>query len=191
MPYYMGAFLAVAIKWRTQARNAIKGREVLRKLRQEVVALKEEKQNWGLKEEASQSLLRLDHEGREGAEAYAQELEQAHAAQLAQLTSYQIQNIGLQEAALTSEVQRKKLDELDAAWGQTLGEKEDALTALSLLQAEANKLRVEKEFLEKQLTSKDSRITELEGEVQELTGRWRGRLRRVSKRLWPRRPART
>ncbi len=105
-------------------------------------------------------------------------LEQAHAAQLAQLTSYQIQNISLQEAALTSELQRKKLDELDAAWGQKLGEKEDALTAkaeaLSLLQAEANRLRVEKEFLEKQLTSKDSRITELEGEVQELTGEMAG-----------------
>ena len=73
---------------------------------------------------------------------------QAHAAQLAQLTSYQIQNIGLQEAALTSEVQRRRLDELDAAWRQKLGEREDALTAkveaLSLLQAEANKLRVEK-----------------------------------------------
>ena len=67
MPYYMGAFLAVAIKWRTQAQNAIKGREVLRKLRQEVVALKEEKHNWGLKEETSQSLLKLAHEGREGA----------------------------------------------------------------------------------------------------------------------------
>ena len=44
------------------------------------------------------------------------------------------------------------------------------IEALGLLQAEANKLRVEKEFLEKQLTSKDSRIAELEGEVQELTG---------------------
>ena len=70
MPYYMGAFLAVALKWRTQARNAIKGREALRKLRQKVGALKEEKQNWGLKEETSQSLLKLAHEGREGAEAY-------------------------------------------------------------------------------------------------------------------------
>ena len=55
--------------------------------------------------------------------------------------------------------------------------------ALGLLQAEANKLRVEKEFLEKQLTSKDSRVAELEGEVQELTGRWRARLTRASKRL--------
>jgi len=62
----MGAFLAVALKWRTQARSAIKGREALRKLRQEVGALKEEKQNSGLKEEASQSLLKLAHEGREG-----------------------------------------------------------------------------------------------------------------------------
>ena len=104
--------------------------------------------------------------------------EQAHAAQLAQLTSYQIQNIGLQEAALASEVQRRKLEELDAAWRQKLGEREDALAAkveaLSLLQAEANKLRVEKEFLEKQLISKDSRVAELEGEVQELTGEMAG-----------------
>jgi len=46
--------------------------------------------------------------------------------------------------------------------------------ALGLLQAEANRLRVEKEFLEKQLTSKDSRIAELEWEVQELTGEMAG-----------------
>ena len=45
MPYYMGAFLAVALKWRTHTRNAIKGREALCKLSQEVGALKEEKQN--------------------------------------------------------------------------------------------------------------------------------------------------
>jgi len=42
--------------------------------------------------------------------------------------------------------------------------------ALDLLQAEANKLRVEKEFLDKQLVSKDSRIAEFEREVQELIG---------------------
>jgi len=66
----MGAFLAVALKWRTQARNAIKGREALCKLREEIGAQKEEKQNWGLKEEASQSSIKLAHEGTEGAEAY-------------------------------------------------------------------------------------------------------------------------
>ena len=74
MPYYMGAFLAVALKWRTRARSAAKGREAPRKLRQEVGALKEEKQAWGLREEASQASLKLVHEGREGAEAYAREL---------------------------------------------------------------------------------------------------------------------
>jgi len=174
----MGAFLEVALKWRTQARSAIKGREALRKLRQEVGALKEEKQNWVLKEEASQSLLKLAHEGREGAEAYARELEQAHADQLAQLTTYQIQSLGLQEAALASEAQRKFYEELDAAWRQKLSERENALAAkieaLSLLQAEANKLRVEKEFLDKQLTSKDARVAELEGEVQRLIGEMAG-----------------
>jgi len=46
--------------------------------------------------------------------------------------------------------------------------------ALSLLQAEANKLRLEKEFLDKQLTSKDARVAELEGEVQGLTGEMAG-----------------
>jgi len=93
-------------------------------------------------------LLKLAHEGREGAEAYARELEQAHVDQLAQLTSYQIQSLGLREAALASEAQRKKFEELDAAWRQKLSERENALAAkveaLSLLQAEANKLHVEK-----------------------------------------------
>jgi len=100
----MGAFLAVALKWRTQARSAAKGREVLRKLRQEVRALKEDKQAWGLREEASQASLKLAHEGREGAEAYARELEQAYVDQLGLLTSFQVQSIGLQEAALASEM---------------------------------------------------------------------------------------
>jgi len=149
----MGVFLAVALKWRTRAQSATKGREALRKLRQDVGALKEEKQAWGLREEAYQASLKLAQEGREGAEGYACEFEQAHVDQLAQLTSYQVQSIGLQEAALASEMQRKKIEELDAAWRQKLAEREDALgvkvEALGLLQAEANKLWVEKEFLEK------------------------------------------
>jgi len=111
----MGAFLAVALKWRTRARSAAKGREALHTLRQEVGSLKEEKQAWGLREEAYQASLKLAQGGREGAEAYARELERAHVDQLAQFTSYQVQSIGLQEAALASEMQRKKLKELDAA----------------------------------------------------------------------------
>jgi len=149
----------------------------------------------GLREETCQASLKLAQEGKEGVEAYTRELERAHVDQLAQLTSYQVQSIGLQEAALASEMQRKKLEELDTAWRQKLAEREDTLwvkvEALGLLQAEANKLRVEKEFLEKQVVSKDSRIVELEREVQELTGRWRAHLTRASKRLWLRRLVRT
>jgi len=185
MPYYMGAFLAVALNWRTRARSVAKGREALRKLRQEMGALKEEKQAWGLREEAHQVSLKLAQKGKEGADAYAHEVEQAYADLLGQLTSHQIHNIGLQEAALASEVQQKKHEELSAARGQKLAKAEGTLAAkveaFDLLQAEndrlhaeANRLQVGKEFLDKQLASKDSRIGELEREVQELTGEMPG-----------------
>jgi len=109
-----------------------------------VGALKQEKQTWELREEAHQASLKLAQEGKEGAESYAHEIEQAYVDMLALLTSQQIQNIGLQEAARASEKQQGKLEELDAAWRQKLAEREDALgvkvEALDLLQAEANKL---------------------------------------------------
>jgi len=185
MPYYMGAFLAVALDWRSQAQSVAKGKEALRKLKQEMGELKKEKQAWGLREETHQASLRLAQEGKEGAEAYAHEVEQAYADLLAHLTSHQIQNISLQEVARASEMQQKKLEELYAAWGQKLAETEGALAAkveaFDLLQAEynrlhteANKLQVGKEFLDKQLASKDSRIDELERENQELTNEMAG-----------------
>ena len=74
MPYYLGAFLAVALDWCSQAQSVAKGREVLRKLKQEMGALKQEKQTWGLREEAHQASLKLAQEGKEGAEAYAHEV---------------------------------------------------------------------------------------------------------------------
>jgi len=178
MPYYMGAFLAVALDWRPQAQSAAWGREALRKLKQEMGALKEEKRAWGLREEAHQASLKLAQEGKEGAKAYAHEVEQAYADLLAHLTSHQIQNIGLQKVARASEMQRKNLKELNVVWRQKLDESEGILgakvEAFDLLQAEANKLQVGNEFLDKQLASKDSRINELEREVQELTGEMAG-----------------
>jgi len=66
MPYYMGAFLAVALDWRSQAQSAAKGKEILRKLKQEVGVLKQEKQTWGLREEAHQASPKLAQEGKEG-----------------------------------------------------------------------------------------------------------------------------
>ena len=107
------------------------------------------------------------------------EIEQAYADLLALFTYHQIQNIGLQEVVRAFEVQRKEIEELYAARGQKLTLAEGVLAAkveaLDLLQAEcerlhtkSNKLQVGKEFLEKQLASKDSRIDELERANQEL-----------------------
>ena len=110
MPYFKGAFLAVALDWRSQVQSAAKGKEILRKLKQEVGALKQEKKTWGLREEAHQALLKLVQEGKEGAETYAHEVEQAYLDLLAHLTSQQIHNIGLQEAARAFEMQQRKLE---------------------------------------------------------------------------------
>ena len=57
--------------------------------------------------------MKLAQEGKEGAEAYAYEVEQAYADLLAHLTFHQIQNIGLEEVARASEMQQKKLEELN------------------------------------------------------------------------------
>jgi len=185
MPFYMGAFLAIALDWRSQAQSIATGRQALQRLKQEVRALKEEKQAWGLREEAHQASLKMTQEAKEGAEAYANEIEQAYADLLAHFTYHQIQNIGLQKVVRAFEVQRKEIEELYAARGQKLTEAEGVLAekveALDLLQAEckrlhteANKLQVGKEFLDKQLASKDSRINELERANQELTNEMAG-----------------
>ena len=72
-------------------------------------------------------------------------------------------------------MKQKKLEEVYAVRGQKLAETEGALAAkVNLLQAEANKLQVGKEFLDKQLASKDSRINELERENQDLNGEMAG-----------------
>jgi len=150
-----------------------------------VGALKEEKQAWGLREEAHQASLKMTQEAREGAEAYAHEVEQAYADLLAHFTYHQIQNIGLQEVVRAFEAQRKEIEELCATREQKLTEAEGVLAAkveaLDLLQAEckrlhteANKLQVGKDFLDKQLASKDSRIDELERANQELTNEMAG-----------------
>jgi len=117
MPFYMGAFLTIALDWRSQAQGVATGRQALQRLKQEVGALKEEKQAWGLREEAHQASLKMTQEAKEGSEAYAHEVEQAYADLLAHLTFHQIQNIGLQEVVRASEMQQKKLEELYVARG--------------------------------------------------------------------------
>ena len=47
MPFYLGAFLAVALDWRAQARNVASNTQALQALKEKVAALKEEKEALG------------------------------------------------------------------------------------------------------------------------------------------------
>ena len=59
MPYYLGAFLAVTLDWRAQAKNAASNTQALQALKEEVAALKEEKEALGRQNEAYQASLKL------------------------------------------------------------------------------------------------------------------------------------
>ena len=65
MPFYLGAFLAVALDWRPQARNAASNTQTLQALKEEVAALKEEKEILGRQNEAYQASLKLAQETKE------------------------------------------------------------------------------------------------------------------------------
>ena len=65
MPFYLGAFLAVALDWRAQARNAHLNTQALQALEARVVALEEEKKALGRQNEAYQASLKLAQEAKE------------------------------------------------------------------------------------------------------------------------------
>ena len=59
MPFYLGAFLAVALEWRAQARNVVLQTQTLQALEIRVAALEEEKKTLGCQNEAYQATLKL------------------------------------------------------------------------------------------------------------------------------------
>jgi len=67
MPFYLGAFLAVALDWRAQARNVALQTQTLQALEARVAALEEEKKTLGRQNEAYQASLKLAHEAKEEA----------------------------------------------------------------------------------------------------------------------------
>ena len=74
MPFYLGAFLAVALEWRAQARNAALQTQTLQALETRVTALEEEKKTLGCQNETYQTSLKQAQEskaetGRQLAEA--------------------------------------------------------------------------------------------------------------------------
>ena len=68
MPFYLGAFLAVALDWRAQARNAVLQTQTLQALEARVAALEEENKTLGRQNEAYQASLKLVQEAKEEAE---------------------------------------------------------------------------------------------------------------------------
>jgi len=68
MPFYLGAFLVVALDWRAQARNATLNTQALQALKERVAALEEEREALGRQNEAHQASLKLAQEGKEEAE---------------------------------------------------------------------------------------------------------------------------
>ena len=68
MPFYLGAFLAVALEWRAQARNAVLQTQTLQALETRVAALEEEKKVLGRQNETYQTTLKQAQESRAEAE---------------------------------------------------------------------------------------------------------------------------
>ena len=68
MPYHLGAFLAVALDWRAQAKNAASKTQAFQALKEEVATLKEEKEALGRQNEGYQASLKLAREAKEEAD---------------------------------------------------------------------------------------------------------------------------
>ena len=173
MPFYLGAFLAVALDWRAQARNAASNTQALQALKEEVAALKEEKEALGRQNVVYQASLKLAQEAKEEADRQLGEAMELQADIYTREVSLQVQITDLRDMAEASEELQKDLE--DQCCGQVeklewmeeeMATKAKAWDLLQVdhdkLQTEVNQLRVEKEALEKQVASGDSTIEELE-----------------------------
>ena len=176
MPYYLGAFLAIALDWRAQAKSKADEARTLQSLRQEVATLKEEKESlcrsWACQEEVYKASLRSARESNAEACKRLTEL-------LEQVASLQSKIVALEAEMRTSEAQQKLLADQCAAWKQSLektdGELAETMERLNLLQTEhgqfqtdLNRLQMEKEVLQKQLASGNFAIEEMERAKKEL-----------------------
>ena len=165
IPYCMGAFLAIALDWRAQAKSKALEKQTLQVLEREVATLKGEKLKL---EEAYKNSLAETRKVEEAAILRLREADQKHADLLGSMVPLQAEVAELRAVAETSKALGEKLNEIEGE----LVAKTEALNILQAAhdksQAEASRLQVEKEFLEKQLATKDSKIEELEKANREL-----------------------
>ncbi|XP_068475009.1 uncharacterized protein [Phaseolus vulgaris] len=172
MPFYLGAFLAVALEWRAQARNAALQTQTLQALETRVAALEEEKKILGCQNETYQTTLKQAQEAKEEAEKQLAEAVELQVDSYTREITLQVQVTGLQGMVETyEEVQKvlksrcsKQADRLERVEGEmaTQAKTMGLLQAdYDKLQVEVSRLRVEKESLEKQVASGDATIEEL------------------------------
>ena len=96
MPFYLGAFLAVALDWRAQARNAALHTQALQALETRVATLEEEKKALGRQNKTYQACLKLVQEAKEEAEKQLGEAMELQADFYAREVTLQVQITGLQ-----------------------------------------------------------------------------------------------
>ena len=114
----------------------------------------------------------MAQKAKEEANKRLHEVAQANAELLNQVVPLRVKIVDLEEVAKASGAQQKKLEahcvDREQKLGKTEGELAAKVEAFNLLQAEVDKVQVEKEFLDKQLATKDFRIEELERSNKEL-----------------------
>jgi len=179
MPFYLGAFLAVALEWRAQDRSAVMQAQTLQALETRVAALEEEKKTLGCQNEAYQATLKMAQDAKEEAEKQLAEAMELQADFYTCEVALQVQITGLQGMVEAYEEVQKNLkdrcceqaDELERREGE-MATQTKALGLLQVdhdkLQIEVSRLRAEKEALEKQVASGDATIEELEKDKKSL-----------------------
>jgi len=103
MPFYLGAFLVVALDWRAQARNATLNTQALQAPKEKVAALKEEREALGCQNEAYQASLKLAQEAKKEAERQLGEAMEFEADFYVREVSLQVQITDLRDMAEASE----------------------------------------------------------------------------------------
>ncbi|XP_068474849.1 uncharacterized protein [Phaseolus vulgaris] len=179
MPFYLGAFFAMAFEWRAQARNAVLQTQTLQALETRVAALEEEKKILGRQNETYQTTLKQAQEAKEEAEKQLAEAVELQVDSYTREVTLQVQVTGLQGMVETyDEVQKvlksrcsEQADRLERVEGE-MATQAKTMGLLQVdydkLQVEVSRLRVEKEGLEKQVASGDAIIEELEKDKKTL-----------------------
>ena len=115
MPFYLGAFLAVALEWRAQARNAVMQAQTLQALETKATTLEEEMRTLGRQNETYQTSLKQAQESKAEIERQLAEALELQAGFFTREVALQVQVTGLQELLKADAEIQKDLKEIGRA----------------------------------------------------------------------------